>query len=183
MQTSEYLVELKKILTYDIREKVRAGGDISEGQFVDKGYSDLGKLIRLEAAGIGKFFNRRSKDHIEIESIWNVIKPDVEKHVTETLKKIRSMKMVTEIRQLTAQTLIKEAVDKAGLKCIIIPQTHRAKLAIKIGPTNKVIFYISYKRTKEDLNRCIPAVKTLMEVMDDLGKSASIHKIKPYENW
>ena len=91
--------------------------------------------------------------------------------------------MVTEIRQLTAQTLIKEAMNKAELKCLIVPQTYRAKVAVRLGRNNKFVFYISYKRTAEDLERCIPAVKTMIEMMENLGSLASIQKMQSYENW
>jgi hypothetical protein len=91
--------------------------------------------------------------------------------------------MVTEIRQLTAQAQINEAMNEAGLKCLIIPQTYRAKVAVKLGSKNKVVFYISYKNTQEDLDRCINSAKQLVALMDSLGKGASIQKMMPYENW
>jgi hypothetical protein len=47
----------------------------------------------------------------------------------------------------------------------------------------KVVFYISYKNTQEDLDRCINSAKQLVALMDSLGKGASIQKMMPYENW
>ena len=69
------------------------------------------------------------------------------------------------------------------MECLIILQTYRAKVAVKLGKSNKFVFYISYKRAKEDLDKCIPAAKTLIEVMNNLGGLASIQKLLPYENW
>ena len=183
MDTAEYLIELKKLMNDVIRESVKSGCDNSEADFVDRGRYYLERLILGEYIGRGKFFNRRSKDQANLESTWNEIRPEVEKHVAEVLKKCRSKKMVTEIRQLTAQTQIKEAMTQAGLKYLIIPQTYRAKIAVRLGKNNKFVFYISYKRTAEDLERCIPAVKTMIETMNDLGSLASIQKMQPYENW
>ena len=183
MQTSELLIELKKLLNDVIRESVKSGGDNSEADFVNRGHYYLKRLILGEYIGKGRFFNRRSKDQANLENIWNEIRPEIEKHVADCLKKCRSKKMITEIRQLTAQSVIKEAMDKAGMECLIILQTYRAKVAVKLGKSNKFVFYISYKRTKEDLDKCIPAAKTLIEVMNNLGGLASIQKLLPYENW
>jgi hypothetical protein len=36
MDSSLYLVELKKLLTFDIREMVKSGADVSEEHFLEK---------------------------------------------------------------------------------------------------------------------------------------------------
>jgi hypothetical protein len=183
MDTAGYLTELKKLLNDVIKESVKSGSDGSESDFVDRGKFYLERLMLGEYIGQGRFFNRRSKDQANLEKTWEEIRPEIEQHIAEMLKKCRSRKMVTEIRQLTAQTLIKEAINKAELKCLIVPQTYRAKVAVRLGRNNKFVFYISYKRTAEDLERCIPAVKTMIEMMENLGSLASIQKMQPYENW
>jgi hypothetical protein len=183
MDTAGYLTELKKLLNDVIKESVKSGSDGSESDFVDRGRLYLERLMLGEYIGQGRFFNRRSKDQSNLEKTWNEIRPDIEQNVADTLKKCRSKKMITEIRQLTAKSVIKEAMDTAGMECLIILQTYRAKVAVKLGKSNKFVFYISYKRTKEDLDKCIPAAKTLIEVMNNLGGLASIQKLMPYENW
>lgn len=183
MDTAGYLTELKKLLNDVIKESVKSGSDESESDFVDRGKFYLERLMLGEYIGQGRFFNRRSKDQANLEKTWEEIRPEIEQHIAEILKKCRSRKMVTEIRQLTAQTLIKEAMNKAELKCLIVPQTYRAKVAVRLGRNNKFVFYISYKRTAEDLERCIPAVKTMIDMMENLGSLASIQKMQPYENW
>ena len=183
MDTAGYLTELKKLLNDVIKESVKSGSDGSESYFVDRGKFYLERLMLGEYMGQGRFFNRHSKDQANLEKIWNEIRPDIEQNVADTLKKCRSKKMITEIRQLTAKSVIKEAMDEAGMECLIILQTYRAKVAVKLGKSNKLVFYISYKRTKEDLDKCIPAAKTLIEVMNNLGGLASIQKLMPYENW
>lgn len=183
MQTSEYVVELNKLLTFDIREMVKSGTDVSEGHFIVKAKEYLERLIIGGHIGHGIFFKRRSKEKADLEETWNLIKEDVQKHIEDTLKMCRSKRMITEIRQITAQTQITKAMDTTGLKYKIFLQTYRAKVAVKISETNKAIFYISYKRTAEDLDRCIPAAKSLIELVERLGNGASIQKMMPYENW
>ena len=77
MQTSELLLELKKLLNDVIRESVKSGGDNSEADFVDRGHYYLERLILGEYIGKGRFFNRHSKDQANLENIWNEIRAEI----------------------------------------------------------------------------------------------------------
>lgn len=188
MNTSEYLVELKKLLTYDIKEMTKSGANVSESYFVDKALDYLEKmhspLRRAGSTTIMDFlFGSNETQSLCVPKIWKEIGPEIEKHIADTLKQYRSKKMVTEIRQLAAKAQIEEAMNGTGLTYLILPQTYRAKVAVKLGQKNKVVFYVSYKRTAEDLERCIGSAKALVELIDSLGTGASIQKLMPYENW
>ena len=188
MQTSEYLVELKKLLTYDIKEMTKSGANVSESYFVDKALDYLEKmhspLRRAGSTTIMDFlFGSNETQSLCVPKVWKEIGPEIEKHIADTLKQYRSKKMVTEIRQLAAKAQIEEAMNGTGLTYLILPQTYRAKVAVKLGQKNKVVFYVSYKRTAEDLERCIGSAKALVELIDSLGTGASIQKLMPYENW
>ena len=188
MNTSEYLVELKKLLTYDIKEMTKSGANVSESYFVEKAIDYLEKM-HLHSPGIGStsirdlLCGRTMKQSEFVPKVWKEIGTEVEKHIADTLKQYRSKKMVTEIRQLAAKAQIEEAMNGTGLTYLILPQTYRAKVAVKLGQKNKVVFYVSYKRTAEDLERCIGSAKALVELIDSLGKGAPIQKLMPYENW
>ena len=52
MNTSEYLVELKKLLTYDIKEMTKSGANVSESYFVEKAIDYLEKM-HLHSPRIG----------------------------------------------------------------------------------------------------------------------------------
>ena len=188
MNTSEYLVELKKLLTYDIKEMTKSGANVSESYFVDKALDYLEKmhspLRRAGSTTIMDFLlGSNETQSLCVPKVWKEIGPEIEKHIADTLKQYRSKKMVTEIRQLAAKAQIEEAMNGTGLTYIILPQTYRAKVAVKLGQKNKVVFYVSYKRTAEDLERCIGSAKALVELIDSLGTGASIQKLMPYENW
>ena len=188
MNTSEYLVELKKLLTYDIKEMTKSGANVSESYFVDKALDYLEKmhspLRRAGSTTIMDFlFGSNETQSLCVPKVWKEIGPEIEKHIADTLKQYRSKKMVTEIRQLAAKAQIEEAMNGTGLTYLILPQTYRAKVAVKLGQKNKVVFYVSYKRTAEDLERCIGSAKALVELVDSLGTGASIQKLMPYENW
>jgi hypothetical protein len=188
MNTSEYLVELKKLLTYDIKEMTKSGANVSESYFVDKALDYIEKmhspLRRAGSTTIMDFlFGSNETQSLCVPKVWKEIGPEIEKHIADTLKQYRSKKMVTEIRQLAAKAQIEEAMNGTGLTYLILPQTYRAKVAVKLGQKNKVIFYVSYKRTAEDLERCVGSAKALVELVDSLGTGASIQKLMPYENW
>ena len=188
MNTSEYLVELKKLLTYDIKEMTKSGANVSESYFVDKALDYLEKmhspLRRAGSTTIMDFlFGSNETQSLCVPKVWKEIGPEIEKHIADTLKQYRSKEMVTEIRQLAAKAQIEEAMNGTGLTYLILPQTYRAKVAVKLGQKNKVVFYVSYKRTAEDLERCIGSAKALVELIDSLGTGASIQKLMPYENW
>lgn len=188
MNTSEYLVELKKLLTYDIKEMTKSGANVSESYFVDKALDYLEKmhspLRRAGSTTIMDFlFGSNETQSLCVPKVWKEIGPEIEKHIADTLKQYRSKKMVTEIRQLAAKAQIEEAMNGTGLTYLILPQTYRAKVAVKLGQKNKVVFYVSYKRTAEDLERCVGSAKALVELVDSLGTGASIQKLMPYENW
>lgn len=188
MNTSEYLVELKKLLTYDIKEMTKSGANVSESYFVDKALGYLEKmhspLRRAGSTTIMDFLlGSNETQSLCVPKVWKEIGPEIEKHIADTLKQYRSKKMVTEIRQLAAKAQIEEAMNGTGLTYLILPQTYRAKVAVKLGKKNKVVFYVSYKRTAEDLERCIGSAKALVELIDSLGTGASIQKLMPYENW
>lgn len=188
MNTSEYLVELKKLLTYDIKEMTKSGANVSESYFVDKALDYLEKmhspLRRAGSTTIMDFlFGSNETQSLCVPKVWKEIGPEIEKHIADTLKQYRSKKMVTEIRQLAAKAQIEEAMNGTGLTYLILPQTYRAKVAVKLGQKNKVVFYVSYKRTAEDLERCVGSAKALVELIDSLGTGASIQKLMPYENW
>lgn len=188
MNTSEYLVELKKLLTYDIKEMTKSGANVSESYFVEKALDYLEKMHSpLRRAGsttiMDLLFGSNETQSLCEPKVWKEIGPDIEKHIADTLKQYRSKKMVTEIRQLAAKAQIEEVMNGTGLTYLILPQTYRAKVAVKLGKKNKVVFYVSYKRTAEDLERCVGSAKALVDLVDSLGTGASIQKLMPYENW
>ena len=120
MNTSEYLVELKKLLTYDIKEMTKSGANVSESDFVEKAIDYLEKM-HLHSPGIGYtsirnlLCGRTMKQSEFVPKVWKEIGTEVEKHIADTLKQYRSKKMVTEIRQLAARAQIEEARNGTGV--------------------------------------------------------------------
>jgi len=188
MDKSLYLTTIKKRLTEEIREHIKSGASLSELNYINKALNDLksiykGDMVLDGGLALARFFAWKSDDIAGVSKIWDEIHPELEKHIADTIKLYKSRRMVTEIKQLSAQAKIKEAMEGTGLKYIVIPQTYRAKVAVKIGDRNKVIFYVTYKNMDEDIQRNISATQSLITLLTTMGKGVSIQKLMPYENW
>lgn len=187
MDTTVYLQALKKKLSDEIRKNVNSGRNIPEHHYMDHALMELKGLYKSRLQRDGALLERlipwKSEDLDKITKLWNDISPEVQKHISERIKHYRSRRIAVEINQLTAKVRISESMDEAGLKYIIIPQTHRAKVAVKISSNNKLIFYLNYKKMNEELHRVVEAAKSMISLMESLGSSASVQKMMPYENW
>ena len=188
MDTKVYLQELKKKLSDDIRKHVNSGMNVPEENYMTNALQDLkrnykgGRLLE-DGTFLQRFTSWKSDDQESVTKIWNEISPEVAKHISERIKFYRSRRMVIEINQLSAKARISELMDEAGLKYLIIPQTHRAKVAVKISSNNKLIFYLNYKKMNKELPRVVEAAKSMIILMESLGSNASVQKMMPYENW
>lgn len=187
MDTTVYLQALKKKLSDEIRKNVNSGRNIPENHYMNYALMELKVLyksrLQRDGALLEKLIPWKSEDLDKITKIWNDISPEVQKHISERIKHYRSHRIAVEINQLTAKVRISESMDEAGLKYIIIPQTHRAKVAVKISSNNKLIFYLNYKKMNEELPRVVEAAKSMIILMESFGSSASVQKMMPYENW
>ena len=188
MNKSLYLTTIKKKLTEQIREHIKSGTSLSEFDYINQALKNLKSIYKgdMDLEGSltsARVFVWKVGDITSVSKIWDEIHSEVEKHVADTIKLYKSRKMVTEIKQLSARAKIKEAMEGTGLKYIVIPQTYRAKVAVKIGDRNKVIFYVTYKNMDEDIQRNISATQSLNTLLTTMGKGVSIQKLMPYENW
>jgi hypothetical protein len=186
LSNEEFKEFVNKEISSLINEQVRMGCPQSESEYLDTALDYLKKKYTGLSARDSfpkRFFYWGAKDISIVTKIWEDIKGDVARHISDALQKSRSRRMVTEIKRLSAEVLINEAFTNAGFKYMIFPQTHRSRVHVKIGEKNKVIVYISYKNAEEDLEKAVSSIKTIIAAMEDLGKGASIQKIMPYEKW
>lgn len=184
--TREYLERVKKELGTEIREKIKAGIDISESECLDIGLKFLKRIYAGEPVNQSfsrRFFTWSSYDLDNVTKIWKEIKPEIEEFIPICIKKNKGNRMVREINQVTADALIRKAMNEAGLRYLFIPQAYRAKIAVKLNDKSKVIFYISYKKLNDELPKAIENIKSIIDHMNLLGNGASIQKIMRFEVW
>ena len=185
METAEYLTKVKKHIDEVIRENIKTGTDMSESRYIDIAlqYTKALYANETERKGTRKKHFWSKTDLSEILALWEGIRPELQKHIPESIMKYRSRKMVSEINAASAEALISASMKEAGLKYAFFPQTYRAKVHVKLSQKNKVVIYLNYKKIREELPKAIEALKVIVEGMERLGSGSSIQKIMWYENF
>lgn len=185
MEIREYQEKIQKYLEQEIKDDLKAGKDTSESIWMERALQHLKHLY----SGVpgwwsgSRTFVWKDKDIRTVTGIWQKVNPQVQTLIPEIIRKYKTKMMVTEINALTAQALISSAMEEAGLHYYFIPQTHRAKVLVRINDRNKMVFYVSYKRIREELPGRVAAAKSMVSLMNSLGKGASVQKLMAYENW
>lgn len=185
MNIVEYQEKIKKYLEQEIKNDLKAGKNTPENIWSDRALQHLKHLY----SGVpgwwagSRTFIWKDKDLKVITGIWQKICPQIQTMITEIIRKNKARMMVSEINALTAQALVSSAMEEAGLHYFFMPQTHRAKIFVRINERNKIVFYVNYKRIHEELPGRIAAAKSMVSLMNSLGKGASVQKMMPYENW
>lgn len=185
METAEYLAKVKKHIDEVIREHIKTGTDVPESRYIDIALQHTKALYSSETERNGmrkKHFWSR-KDLSEMMTLWESIRPELHKHIPESIMKYRSRKMVSEINAASAEALIAAAMKEAGLKYAFFPQTYRAKVNVKISQRNKVVLYLNYKKIRDELPKAIEALKVIVEAMERLGSGSSIQKNMWFDNF
>ena len=185
METAEYLTKVKKHIDEVIRENIKTGTDVSESRYIDIAlqYTKALYANETERNGTRKKHFWSKKDLSEILALWEGIRPELQKHIPESIMKYRSRKMVSEINAASAEALISAAMKEAGLKYAFFPQAYRAKVHVKLSQKNKVVIYLNYKKIREELPKAIESLKVLVSTLDSMGTGTSIQKIMWYENF
>lgn len=185
METAEYLTKVKKHIDEVIRENIKTGTDVSESRYIDIAlqYTKALYANETERNGTRKKHFWSKKDLSEILALWEGIRPELQKHIPESIMKYRSRKMVSEINAASAEALISAAMKEAGLKYAFFPQTYRAKVHVKLSQKNKVVLYLNYKKIRDELPKAIEALKVIIEAMENLGSGSSIQKNTWYDNF
>ena len=185
METADYLTKVKRHVDDAIRENTKAGVEVPEHKYLDIALQHTKTLYANEANQSG---SRRkhfwSRDDLSgIMTIWQGLRPELQKHIPESIMKYKSRRMVTEINAVSAEALISAAMKEAGLKYEFFPQTYRAKVHVKISERNKVVIYLNYKKIGELLPKTMEALKAIESAMEQLGTSSSIQRTAWYDNF
>lgn len=186
MKTQEYLLEIEKELSHTIRELIKSGKGVSENELLSTSLDYLKRLftgVPIKTGTPKRFFYWRSSDLNSVAKMWDEIKPEIEKHISKTVKACQAKKLVKEINQLTAKATIAEAMKGAGLKHRFEGQAYRAKIMVLLTPTRYICTYIPYKKLLKDLPAAIESFKMIREGLEQLGKQTTINKTYDSYQW
>lgn len=186
MKTQEYLLEIKKELTQTIREQIKSGADVSEQVLLSKSLDYLKRLytgVPIKAGTPKRYFYWRSSDLNTVAKMWDDIRPEIEKHISETIKSCQTKKLVKEINQLSAKAKISEAMKAAGIKYQYIGQTYRAKISVLICKKRSLTFYLPYSKLNDRLPHIMESLNLIRQGMEELGSNVSLNKAYDTMDW
>lgn len=177
-----YYHQIHRLIRQDIRNDIKMGIDRSEIDYLNKCHDYLFDLCNNLVPKFA-FFGGKGKGDDYSYSLWVDMKSDFAELITSTIQSVKAQQMVKNINSASAEALVRQVMKEAGLKYQYIGQQYRAKIAVKITPTSKLIFHINYKKINEFLPEAVASAKQLKELMSKLGKGTAIYKAYSWESW
>ena len=97
------------------------------------------------------------------------IMPELKERLETLPIKVKKMMMTRAINRQTAEALITNYLADSGLKYSIDMQTHRAAVIVELNKKKSAKFYIYYKRMYDELEKLVPAVESLNDIIDSFS--------------
>ena len=177
-----YFQQIHRLIRNEIRENIKMGIERSETDYLNKCESLLYDLCNNVAPKLGFFSGKRKCDDYSY-SLWVDMKTEMAEIITSTIHSVKAQQMVKNINSTSAEALVRQAMHEAGLEYQYLGQQYRAKIAVKITPTIKLVFHLSYKKINELLPEAVESAKQMKELASKLGKSTAIYKSYSWESW
>ena len=176
MDNSYYINAVADALKPVIKNDVTAGYNRPYNLYLDRAleivknrYKDVNKMGSF---GFWSAHNKR-----EIIQLWEELTPEIAAMIEETLKQSRSKNMMKQIKVASAQALVKEAMEQAGLNYKFEGQMYRAKISVLLAPGRALTVYIAYSKINEQLAGVVESLKLIVDEVQKLGKNISINKV------
>ncbi len=97
------------------------------------------------------------------------IMPELTERLEGLPMKIKKMMMKRAINQQTAEALITGYLKYSGLSYSLETQANRARITVDLNKKKYARFYIYYKNLYDDLEKLLPAVESLNNLIDTFG--------------
>lgn len=178
-----YFNKIHKLLREEIRADLKCGLTKDVNDYLESCKNHFCMLQSGMPSVVGRFFGRTKKEVEQAQAMWAEIKFDMEGLIPCIIKGVKADEMKSNIRTVTAKSLIQCAMADAGLQYHFIEQRYRAKLEIKVTDKSKLTFYLNYKKTPELLPSVVEAAKAIKENISKLGKTATVGRVNGWENW
>lgn len=125
--------------------------------------------IFLEAHGY-KFASRMTDSgRTMYEELLARIMPELNGRLEDLPLKVKKVLMKRAVNKQTAEALITNYLADSGLKYSIDMQTHRAAVIVELNKKKSAKFYIYYKRMYDELEKLVPAVESLNDIIDSFS--------------
>ena len=183
MESREYfLKEIHKQIRNEIRENVKYRIEKPESRYLAMCQEMVCATSRGWKPRLGRLIGK-NKDENATRALWADIEQEVAAMISEEIRLAKANRMKIEINAVTSKAMISCGMKAAGLEFQFTPQQYRAKVAVKIAPKGKVVFYISYNKTQELLPTIIESAQELKESFGKISRIATIQKASITECW
>jgi hypothetical protein len=97
------------------------------------------------------------------------IMPELTERLEGLPMKVKKMLMKRAVNRQTAEALITAYLKDSGLKYSLDMQTQRAAVTVELNKKKSARFYIYYKRMYDELEKLVPAVESLNDIIDSFS--------------
>lgn len=180
-KTNNYQEQVYKLLRKDINDDIKNGRKKSNKDYLNKCETYLNDLCCGWKPASFSYIKRRRNEKAAL--MWLEMKGYFEGIIDVLVQDSKAKNMIRHINTISTEALISNAMKEAGLEFLYEGQQYRAKVSVKLTPTNKLVFYLSYKKAAELLPGAIESAIQARALLSKLGNSASIKKCCSWEQW
>ena len=177
-----YFQQIGRLIRQEIRDDIKVGIERPETDYLKKCHNFLFDLCSNLSPKSGYLGGKR-KGEGNFNMLWRDMKTEMAELVASTVQSVKTQQMVKNINSAAAEALVRKAMRDAGLEYQYLGQQYRAKVAVKITPSSKLVFHLSYKNISELLPEAVESAKQMKELASRLGKGTAIYKIHQWETW
>lgn len=177
-----YYQQISRLIRQEIRDDIKVGIERPETDYLKKCRNFLFDLCSNLSSKSG-FLGGKRKGEDNFNMLWMDMKTEMTELVASTVQSVKTQQMVRNINSAAAEALVRQAMRDAGLEYQYLGQQYRAKVAVKITPSSKLVFHLSYKKISELLPEAVESAKQMKELASRLGKGTAICKTHQWETW
>lgn len=162
---------------------IRTG--VNEAGCVMLAYMERGEQLSMDARkqlALDKIENTFLEEHgyryasrmtVSGKTMYKELLERIMPELTERLEglplKVKKMLMKRAVNKQTAEALITNYLADSGLKYSLEMQTHRAAVKVELNKKKSAKFYVYYKRMYDELEKLVPAVESLNDIIDSFS--------------
>lgn len=98
-------------------------------------------------------------------------------HACEKRAKLRSL------NEVSIETLLKSKLAGTGIQYQLKKQQYRVALTLSMSHNTQATFYILHSKFREQLDKVLPSVMQLNQLMDELGQGIRIRAYNKRDHW
>ena len=177
-----YFQQISRLIRQEIRDDIKLGIERPETDYLKKCRNFLFDLCFNLSPKSG-FLGGKRKGEDNFNMLWMDMKTEMTELIVSTVQSVKTQQLVKNINSTSAAAMVRQAMQEAGLDYQYLGQQYRAKVAVKITPTSKLVFHLSYKKISELLPEAVESAKQIKEMVSKLGKGTAIYKAHRWETW